>query len=590
MAGARGKLASRSSGRKGRRAPPVMAASPGEAAAEAREKALEEAVNRWALLFYFHRALQAFRAGRSRDFRQLRDVINAVLARPLAIEKSIHLQLRIIQLLSRLEEDWTIDTETELTPLECALALVEKMKKELDIDVGVIEEMRKSIKEAAVIACVKNKEFEQASKILRRHMSKDPSTQKFRSELQNVIREKNFSHPAIWNFSYKAFQQRMLLFFEDYLDNAEPFLLEMARRDLADQVETRLSPLGAVSEETMVSESGQEVAESLAAPPETLMEQVPEEGPSDRMEEKTQSLEGAIEEAANPTSAAGAGDTAAISELKEAACRSAMASSERAGRVVAPAGLSESGEQPPAPVPGTSKDTDGCLPRRPTCHGISALREAFKSLSDAPDPDAAFSELDETDWMCPKGSSASVSHGVKRKREEEKAKERATSLASPLFRKTKCLVTISRLVMGPEKACRCDPHANPVSPKEPVVAITVKPTRQKPPTRPASPRFPRLAKERLNSSMGHEEKDEWSDEDELFLVDQRSKGRHSSSSSIAGSRKKIWTLEESTWIKSGVQKFGEGNWKAIFKAFPFKGRTPVMIKDRWRTMKKLGLQ
>lgn len=50
-----------------------MAASDGEAS---RERALEEAVNRWALLFYFHRALQAFRAGRSRDFRQLRDVIN----------------------------------------------------------------------------------------------------------------------------------------------------------------------------------------------------------------------------------------------------------------------------------------------------------------------------------------------------------------------------------------------------------------------------------------------------------------------------------------------------------------------------------
>lgn len=52
--------------------------------------------------------------------------------------------------------------------------------------------------------------------------------QKFRLELQNIIREKNSSHPAVWNFSYKAFQQRILLFFEDYLDNAEPFLLQVS--------------------------------------------------------------------------------------------------------------------------------------------------------------------------------------------------------------------------------------------------------------------------------------------------------------------------------------------------------------------------
>ncbi|KAJ6652517.1 hypothetical protein lerEdw1_011487 [Lerista edwardsae] len=604
MAGARGKLAPRGGGgssssssgghnsKKGRRAPPVMAASPGEAA---RERALEEAVNRWALLFYFHRALQAFRAGRSRDFRQLRDVINAVLARPLAIEKSIQLQLRIIQLLSRLEEDWTIDTETELTPLECALSLLEKMKKELDIDVGVIEEMRKSIKEAvrAVIACVRNKEFELASRILRRHTSKDPSTQKFRSELQNVIREKNSSHPAVWNFSYKAFQQKILLFVEDYLDNAEPFLLQMARRALADKAETRPGPLGAASEEAKRSEPGPEAAKSGAAPPAALAEQAPEEGPGDGAEESAQSSEGASEEAANPVPAAGASNAAALLGPEEAACGSAPASSRGAGGVAEPAGLSESGEQqPPAAAPETSTDAGGCLPGRPTSHGVSALRKAFRSLSDAPDPDAAFSALDETDWTCPAGGFASVSHGVKRKREEETAKEGAASLAPSLLQKTKCLVTINQLVMGPGGECHCDPRAGPDLPKEPGLAAASQPAKQEPAAQPAPAPFPRhgLAERRLNYSAEHEEKEDWSDEDELFIVDQSSRGQHSPSSSVASSRKKIWTWEESKWIKSGIQKFGEGNWKAIFKAFPFKGRTPVMIKDRWRTMKKLGLQ
>ncbi|NWU30589.1 TERF2 factor, partial [Dyaphorophyia castanea] len=50
-----------------------------------------------------------------------------------------------------------------------------------------------------------------------------------------------------------------------------------------------------------------------------------------------------------------------------------------------------------------------------------------------------------------------------------------------------------------------------------------------------------------------------------------------------------WTMQESEWIKEGVKKYGEGRWKAICLKYPFENRTPVMIKDRWRTMKKLGM-
>ncbi|XP_026549382.1 telomeric repeat-binding factor 2-like [Notechis scutatus] len=74
------------------------------AAAEARRMELEAEANRWAVLFYAHQALRAFRAGNSRDFRELRDVLTAVLARPLALEEPLRIQLRIIQILSRLEE------------------------------------------------------------------------------------------------------------------------------------------------------------------------------------------------------------------------------------------------------------------------------------------------------------------------------------------------------------------------------------------------------------------------------------------------------------------------------------------------------
>ncbi|XP_077144630.1 telomeric repeat-binding factor 2 isoform X4 [Ranitomeya variabilis] len=80
-----------------------------------------------------------------------------------------------------------------------------------------------------------------------------------------------------------------------------------------------------------------------------------------------------------------------------------------------------------------------------------------------------------------------------------------------------------------------------------------------------------------------EEPDTWSDEDELFL---RSR---STNYSISTAKKKKWSTEETEWIRSGVEKYGEGKWTKILNNYPFKERTHIMIKDRWRTMKKLSL-
>ena len=63
--------------------PGGMAAKRSRAAMEEQEKEKastrsddrEQAVNRWVLQFYFHQAVAAYRAGRNRDFRQLRDVM-----------------------------------------------------------------------------------------------------------------------------------------------------------------------------------------------------------------------------------------------------------------------------------------------------------------------------------------------------------------------------------------------------------------------------------------------------------------------------------------------------------------------------------
>uniref|UniRef100_A0A8B9NNE9 Telomeric repeat-binding factor n=1 Tax=Accipiter nisus TaxID=211598 RepID=A0A8B9NNE9_9AVES len=436
----------------------------------------EETVNGWVLQFYFHQAMAAYRSGRNRDFRQLRDVMQALLVRPLEKEPMVAQMLRMMQLLSRIEEgenlDCTFDKEAELTPLESAISILELIQREFSVAEKTMETVEKMVKEAAVIVCIKNGEFDKASKIVKRHMGKEPRNQKKRNELLTVIREKNFTHPVVKNFSYKNFQKSVFQFLKTYVDNSEPLLL-----------------------------------------------------------------------------------TVHVCPAYLTACSVLASAPARVKRVDDPAAA-------PEPMEGTSDSPSGTV----TTYGISVLREAFKILSDSQDSDALFTKLDETDFSFPKQLSPSVSHRTKRRKEEE---NQDSEISDPpeISHKGKRLLTISKLVMEQDSQYS-ESSDSPDSSQEPVVSSASRPV-QKSHDQPVSTKSAKW-----NSSYGKEEKDSWSEEDELF--------------SEAGKNRK-WTVQESEWIKEGVKKFGEGRWKAICQKYPFQNRTAVMIKDRWRTMKKLGI-
>ncbi|XP_006203809.2 telomeric repeat-binding factor 2 isoform X2 [Vicugna pacos] len=485
---AAGRRASRSGGRarRGRHAPGLG----GAAERGAEEARLEEAVNRWVLKFYFHEALRAFRGSRYGDFRQIRDIMQALLVRPLGKEHTVSRLLRVMQCLSRIEEgenlDCSFDMEAELTPLESAINVLEMIKTEFTLTEAVIESSRKLVKEAAVIICIKNKEFEKASKILKKHMSKDPTTQKLRNDLLNIIREKNLAHPVIQNFSYETFQQKMLRFLESHLDDAEPYLLTMAKKALKSES----------SASTTVKEDKQPAPEPVEKP------------------------------------------------------------------------LREPSRQ---------------LQNTPTTIGIMTLKAAFKTLSSAQDSEAAFSKLDQKDMVLPNKvcpPSPALKNKRPRKDENESSAPAEGEGGAELQPKNKRM-TISRLVLE-EDSQSTEPSEGLNSSQEVIPAPPPKPTILNQPL--PGEKNPKVPRGKWNNSNGVEEKETWVEEDELFQVQAPDE-----ESATNVTKKQKWTVEESEWIKAGVQKYGEGNWAAISKNYPFVNRTAVMIKDRWRTMKRLGM-
>ncbi|KAM4833515.1 LOW QUALITY PROTEIN: telomeric repeat-binding factor 2 [Thomomys bottae] len=483
---AAGRRASRSGGRARRgRHEPGMGAAAERGAGEAR---LEEAVNRWVLKFYFHEALRAFRGSRYGDFRQIRDIMQALLVRPLGKEHAVSRLLRVMQCLSRIEEgenlDCSFDMEAELTPLESAINVLEMIKTEFTLTDGVVESSRKLVKEAAVIICIKNKEFEKASKI--KHMFKDPTNQKLRNDLLNIIREKNLAHPVIQNFSYEAFQQKMLRFLESHLDNAEPYLLTMAKK-------------------AFKSES------------------------------------------------------AASSTVKV-------------------------DKQPaPQPVEKPLKESPRQLQSTPAAIGIRILKAAFKALSSAQDSEAAFSKLDQKDLVFPhQASPSAVALKNKRPRKDENESSAPEGEGSSDPQPKNKRMTISRLILEEDSQC-AEPSTTLNSSQESIPASPPKPPALS--HTPSGEKNPKVSRGKWNSPNGVEERESWTEEEDLFAV----KVAPDEDSITSITRKQKWTVEESEWIKAGVQKYGEGNWAVISKNYPFVNRTAVMIKDRWRTMKKLGM-
>ncbi|XP_015729807.1 telomeric repeat-binding factor 2 isoform X2 [Coturnix japonica] len=664
-----------------------MAAKRPRAAMEEQEKMAarsddrEQAVNRWVLQFYFHQAVAAYRAGRNRDFRQLRDVMQALLVRPLERDPAVAQMLRVMQFLSRIEEgenlDCTFDKETELTPLESAIGILQLIAKEFRVPEKKIEFIHKVLKEAAVIVCIKNKEFSKALAVLKRHMEKDTGNQKKRTELQTIIREKNRAHPIIRDFSYGNFQQYMFQFLKAYVDTSEPLLVTMMKSlnseraeepkrssvtpespSRTEDQEEAHEPLRRVKHSVGTLKRAKTTRDVVRAPRcselakdstrapehlETAKDVTRAPCPAESTED-SRGAPGCAETARDggaPSPPETTRDLLGAPECTETARDVARATSLCTGSTKDPVGAPEHAEtardvvRTPSPAEtaknlagapecaGTVKNTvrtpspaerrkdlvrapkraetarDGVRAPSPAerAKDTAGASEPVRSASSpsVPQPRTAAvksskvvsvpAEVSEQPAAAAPVHAGVSSRDLERtKRRKEEKNQVSETLDSPeIPQKSKRLFTISKMIMGQSSQCSKSSES-PDSSQEQVVSSACRPV-QEFRDRPVSTE--RSSRPRWNGSYCEERKDSWSDEDELFA--DVALTETSSNSTVYGSKKQKWTVQESEWIKDGVRKYGEGRWKTISEKYPFQNRTAVQIKDRYRTMKKLGI-
>uniref|UniRef100_H3A9N7 Telomeric repeat-binding factor n=1 Tax=Latimeria chalumnae TaxID=7897 RepID=H3A9N7_LATCH len=455
---------------------------------------LQKVVNCWLLDFNYYVALKAFRAGNYQAFNGLRDFTQALLAQPLRKSKMNIKHIRVMQFLSRINEgqlllDCCFDVEDGLTPLESALDVFDEMQ-DVFWSEEVAETLRIAITEAAVIVCIKAKNYDRASKILKTFGNKDPKIQKGKKKkklLVDFLHSRKLKMPLIYNtIQYRRYQShRYIKALTEYISRAEPYLHLVSLQAYAEKDSSNRSQI--------LYELNKKIEEKFS---------------------------------------------------------------------------------PPCPVVVVVTST--------------VIRNAFTSLYKHENADEKFVKLQENDWRSFVPVDLRQSPRNKRRKDDGKIPLQDSEDHELAHKSKKQALTVSRLVLEEDSTCE-EASEVPESFQKPSDDPVPKALRVSLHNHHAVPEKHSIHRPGFRNSDTIEEKETWSEED--FLFSNRKSGRTSPTGSISvcNGKKQKWTVEESDWVKKGVEKYGEGSWTLILKSYPFIGRTSVMIKDRYRTMKKLSL-
>ncbi|XP_072529318.1 telomeric repeat binding factor a [Salminus brasiliensis] len=647
---------------------------------------LEASINTWVLELYVSKAIEAFRNEEYGSFAQLRNLIEALVVRPINDRSDVTIKLRFMQFLSQINDGDKLDItyQSALTPLESALTTLEKICSETDVSQNVLEQVHTSVREMLIIICIKNEHFEKAKVMLLKHFPKGRDSAGKKKLFEDLIKWRCSTHSMIKSASYNDFKQDMLDFIEKLYKLQEPFLIKVAK--LAEQGQIRTSIDGEVSrksqtvrtaddqpstqgrtvqnaqlpseqtaaedhcplnsEQRAPAENGYSHAQPISSPVPVqlslnklrtifldLAELFLVSTPFSRVQEEVDK-EAAEQESGIDLETDELGLRLSETPVEALLCEAAV--KERAGKER----VSEGGGRLVQQVQESPMDLTLLMDINMETAGSHSgsiltsyqVRDVISTGPENVHPTASTKQNSKTR---PGGaaSEVTVAQLVMEDDSQPSELEAVDSQQTPSPLKAGCseddpldsLPTNStpvrkiRRSASSRKSIPSEPEpASPQQPTEPQNCST--PTRVASPSSSSSNCTPgghnKRTKKRQQAAFesGSDESividsppstkkspskvrrnwmdvsgipEQWSDEESLFGASTSARGR---GSSVDGQgKRKMWTDEESDWVRQGVARYGEGRWERIRSMFPFKGRTAVNIKDRWRTMKKLNM-
>ncbi|XP_024151120.1 telomeric repeat binding factor a isoform X3 [Oryzias melastigma] len=193
---------------------------------------VERVVNRWIVDYNLSLALELFKKQQFKDFNEVRDVLSAVMNRPVEATSDMPLKIRILQFLARINDgeklDLGYDPDMPVSPLESALLILESMTEDFVIPQQDCEYAFHSLKVMIVATFIKNGKFDKATEMLNKHLM-EPAD-RVRNILLGLISRKNKTSK---NFCFQLFRQEMLAFVQRLCYFDVPFSFRAAQKLIA---------------------------------------------------------------------------------------------------------------------------------------------------------------------------------------------------------------------------------------------------------------------------------------------------------------------------------------------------------------------
>ncbi|XP_067284717.1 telomeric repeat binding factor a isoform X5 [Pseudorasbora parva] len=586
-------------------------------------------ISRWFFDVCVFEALESFRNGDYAFFANITKHIESLVVLPMDGRGDTVLKLRFMQFLTRINNGDKLDLtfEEPKTPLESALAVLESLCREMDVPQREQQRVHNAIAEMLVIVCIKSGEFEKAEEILHTHFSAAADSAGKKKLLMNLIRKRRSSHSVLQLSSYRDFKQDMLEFIERLYRVPEPFLTQMLKRSgrleptaLSRDKEKEDSPQVQLSLQSLQKAYGELSEEyGVSVPFSQLVEEVEMEAQQQSRETDGDELHLALSE----TPMEPAAERVANGEPHESRYAGMTISrlvteedSQPSGDETQITGGPSDQPSPQRVVIGSDPESDD--PEVQTVRPASTHKQRHSSFIIGSDPESDDPEVQTIRPVSThkqRHSSESACVSAQRSTPSSPSSIRDAHSGGELRltparrrippaakHKDKKAHSNRRAVVSSDEEFD-DPPSHRHTPgqkehddSEPECVLEVRstphsstPETEVHSTRPhlrchSSPADSRSSaggkRARWQDASGTHE--DWSDEESLF------------NAAAGPSRKKkyarkLWTVQESDWLKDGVRRFGVGRWEQIRNAFPFTGRSACNLKDRWRTMIKLKM-